>query len=371
MSLDEYARDELGVAALFWEDGAFEDHVRAWMPANRRRLQQLLWGAPGDTTTPHLRPGTNGLTPRQIQAARYRVPESLTAEEIIDAFPGAYLAPPWRGFAHKEAAFRDWHIVTHRVSHQELARTLRVLVESGDVDWAYIVSATGQRAHTHALVSFRFGRRAEVVRVGLDLDIAAKLSPAHGSFQAALEYLDNQATTHTELGARPNRPIYRTGNRAVLERTKALEAIGTGEVTTVLDFEPDPVTGVFAEALKGWMENAEREPRRQRVVAAESTAEAKSLAMEISDEYSGRVFELNYRSLLHMYARTPPPKWFGVEVVLILGVPEDQLQAQLAADWLRAVPAVVYTTRPGSFPVLATPRTRTEPRNSTRTSVSE
>lgn len=361
--LDEYARDELGVAALFWEAGAFEEHVRAWMPANRERLQQLLWGAPGDTATPHLRPGTNGMTPRQIQAARHRVPEDLTADAIIDAFPGAYLAPPWRGFAHKEAAFRDWHIVSHRVSQQpELTRTLRALVERGTVDWAYVVTATGQRAHTHALVSFRFGRRAEVVRVGLGLDIAAKLSPAHGSFRAAVDYLDNQATARTELGVRPDRPIYRSGNRAVLERRKALEAIRTGEVTTVLDFEPDPVTGVFAEALRGWVENAEREPRpRQRVVAAGSPAQARATAMEISDEYSGRVFELDYRSLLQMYARAPPPRWFGVEVVLLLGVPEGMLQAQLAADWLRAVPAVVYTTRPGGFPVTATPRKSSQP----------
>ena len=345
LGITPYASDELAVAALFWTKGSFEDHLAEWMPANRALLQEILWGRPG-TDTPHVRPNANGKTPAQVRAARRYVPTQLTREAVLEALPGAYEAPPWRGFAHTEAAFRDWHVATQEVTDSRLAWNARQLLQAGVIDWAYIVSAAGQRTHTHALVSFRFGHPMDFVRAALVLPQEARLTPVHTDFGSAKIYLDNQALRKTELGRRPNRRILRDGNKDTTDdKLAALEAIRTGEVTTILRQRTEgAVTGPEARARDGWMANAARSPRTEHRAQAQTRAEARADATRRAADYSGRWFEVDFRVLLPgSFFRETPPGWFGEEVVVLLSVPASLVSSQLSAAWLRSVPEVVYT----------------------------
>lgn len=342
-----FAPDELAIAALFWTDGSFEDHVRRWMPQNRQLCQEILWGSPTDQDTPHVRTGAAGKTPEEIRASRKFVPGELSRASVLEALPGAHEAAPFRGFAHTEAAFRDWHIATHLVSARSLAATARS-VEG--IDWAYIVSATGQHRHTHALVSFRFVHPQDFVRSVLRLPEEAKLTPTHSDFGAAKEYLDNQATATIEIGDRPKRRIYRDGNKAAIdERPTALEAIGTGETTAVLRNGPSRPKPTPAEtrARERWMANAARSPRTHHETEAASKAEAREAARAKAADYSGRFFEINFDSILPgTVFKDTPDWWFGEEVVLFINLPRNLASSQLSARWLRSVPEVVYTTKP-------------------------
>lgn len=335
--LSEATPSEQALAALWWDTGEFAEFFNTWFPAHRDAVRQLLWG---DTKVRLARV----CAPAEVRQLRRSIPADFSVGAVLAALPGSYEAPEWRGFAHTEAAFRDWHLVTHRATAEQIAEAFAGVP---GVDWLYAVDAQGRRRHTHALVSFRFAHPREFV--ARFVPRRTRLAPTHSDFGQAVAYLDNQATHTVERGERPHRRIYIEGNLTELSYTDAIAAVEDGEVTTVVEHRRDNL--VEEVALKRWMRYARRSPRVEHREEQPSARQATARASELADDYSGRWFTLEFREMLPgTYHSKAPPRWFGEEVVVLRNIPAELLGAQLSAGWLRSVPVVVYSVAAPDHP---------------------
>ncbi len=388
----QYTPAELALAGLWWTGpDNFAVWSRHWLPEHIGDIRKLLESdkirlgpnaRPPQTPQDANRnaPNTAQPTPEAVRNARTKVPAGFTARDVLSALPESYVAPEFRGVAYRQQAFRDWHIVSHRAfSLDTLNEAAQAAHNAGILDWAYEVSAqtTGHSQHVHAILSFRHAHPERYVRelLGLKIpgallwqnervenahnrtpeppeDADTHLAPIHGSFEAAVDYLRNQATRTIEIGKRPEHRIVIDGNNVVVRnRRAALTAIANGERTDILQNAPidrNPQTDEFASILMWIKHHSARNTANARwnnVQHAPDNDTADRLALAAARSYSGKIYAADFRGMIPGSCLTQRPSgWYGHEVVLLKNVPPELVDRQLKAPWLRAVPEVVYTT---------------------------
>ena len=340
----------MALAALFIPDGLPDWQVPAacirWLgqPANAQWARDQLWGV----TQAHLRvPGP----PLAVYRNRLQQVTVLRRDQVEAAWPPAYAAPPWRGFAYTPMPFRDWHVVVRvppgmtpdQVADLLERKAIHLHTNNEGLDWAHIGEARGLDEHVHMNVSFRHAIPQTTLRKWFGLAQTDKTTPIHGSFQAASDYISGQSLREKYVGVRPNRSIWVDGQRYNLSQWQALSAIEDGECTAVLPNLPrGRRTRPEARALEGWIRDKTQAGFSPTIHRAVDTADALGIAANVAADYSGRMFRFDFRQTLGVAEMSPPQGWFGEETVVLLNVPPEHRARQLRARWVRSAAHVVW-----------------------------
>lgn len=263
---------------------------------------------------------------------RNRPMKNITIDEVVQVLPDIRIAKNIEtDMTAGGYPFRSWHFTTHDLN---CFQSIPSLNEMHDVNctWLYVVHAEGIQDHIHGLIEFTFVRPEHFVRKFLKLKKDAHLQPVHGSFNLAIQYLDNQARFTKEYGIRPTHLIHVHGKKHSPDNCWIADAEGEDPMYTHIYNSQKRYSYLNSISINNNLHSY-----------SDLNLAIKS-AKIISLNYNKRYYIYDIKSVLHPHHISAPPSYKGEHVIIIRNSGCNIENSLTCFKWLKTIPEIILVS---------------------------